>query len=421
MSGFRISKLIAREVLDSRGNPAVEVGIVVGKGKNPVCSSAMVPSGASTGKHEALELRDGGKRYLGKGVLKAVSNVNRIIARKVIGLDCRKQNYIDKVMCDLDGSKDKSRLGANAILGVSLASARASAVASNKPLFQVVGGLAKNKKFTIPVPFCNIINGGMHAGTNLRIQEFMVVPVGARSFRDAVQMVSETYHVLKGIIARVYGRAAVNVGDEGGFAPPLNNADQALTLMEKAVEQAGYKDKVKFAIDAAASEFFDGSYYDVGKIYLPGDMVDYYQNLIRSYKLISIEDPFDQEDFAGFAEMTKKSGIQIVGDDLLVTNVDRIRTAISRKSCNGLLLKVNQIGTLSEAISAANLAMDSKWKVMVSHRSGETEDSFIADLAVGLGCGQIKCGAPARAERTAKYNQLIRIEEDFGLKLAKWS
>lgn len=415
MPDCRISKVIAREVLDSRGNPTVEAVIVAGG----ICVSAIVPSGASTGKHEAVELRDGGRRFLGKGVKKAVSNVNSIIAKKVVGMDCRQQKEIDNAMIEIDGTQNKARLGANAILAVSMATARAAAAATNTPLHRIIGGLSNNEKFLLPVPFCNVINGGKHAGTSLRIQEFMIVPVKFRTFMDAMAAVSETYHALKGIIEKVYGKGAANVGDEGGFAPDLHSAEQALILLEKAVEQAGYKEKVRFAIDAAASEFYSGRYYDVGRIYSREGLIDYYLDLIKSHRIISLEDPLEQEDFEGFAELRKKARIQIVGDDLLCTNSERIKTAIAKKSCNCLLLKLNQIGTLTEAIAAAKLAYKNKWRVMVSHRSGETEDSFIADLAVGLGCGQIKAGAPARGERTAKYNRLIRIEQDFGLKMAR--
>ncbi len=414
MPDYRISKIIGREVFDSRGNPTVEAVVVAGG----ICSSAIVPSGASTGRHEAVELRDGGRRFLGKGVKKAVSNVNSVIAKKVVGMDCRQQADIDRVMIELDGTPNKASLGANAILAVSMAAARAAAATTNTPLHKIIGSISGNKKFSLPVPFCNVINGGKHAGTSLRIQEFMIVPVKFRTFKEAITAVSETYHALKGIIEKVYGKGAANVGDEGGFAPDLHNAEQALILLEKAVEQAGYKGSIMFAIDAAASEFYNGRYYDVGRLYRTEDLIDYYLDMIRSHKIISLEDPFEQEDFGSFAELRKKARIQIVGDDLLCTNIERIKTAVAKKSCNCLLLKVNQIGNLTEAIAAANLARKNKWKVMVSHRSGETEDSFIADLATGLGCGQIKAGAPARGERTAKYNQLIRLEDDFRLKIA---
>ncbi len=411
-----ISKVYAREVLDSRGNPTVEVVLSAGK----ISASAIVPSGASTGKHEAVELRDGGKRFLGKGVSKAVSNVNDVLSKKVRGIDCRKQEKIDNLMISADASSNKSKLGANAILGISLAAARAGAIASKKPLHEHIGELSGNKKFIIPVPFCNVINGGKHAGSSLKFQEFMLVPIRFSSFKDAIAGVSEAYHCLKEIISAAYGKSSVNVGDEGGFAPNLSNAEQALMLLENAVEKAGYKGRIGFAMDVAASEFYNSGYYDAGKVYRSDELLDYYLRLVKSYKIVSIEDPFEQDDFESFAELRKKSKIQVVGDDLLVTNIGRINIAVEKKSCNCLLLKVNQIGTLTESIAAANLAFKNTWKVMVSHRSGETEDSFISDLSVGLGCGQIKSGAPARGERTAKYNQLIRLEEQFRLKFSRW-
>ena len=424
---FRIKKVLAREILDSRGNPTVECDVFLSSG---VVGRAAVPSGASTGKHEAHELRDGGKRFHGLGVLTAVENINDVIAKKIRGFDCRKQHELDNFMVKLDGSSDKSLLGANAILAVSLAASRAAAMESKKPLYRyiadsIVSGNRprKYRKFVLPVPFCNIINGGRHAGSNLKIQEFMVVPVGFDSFKQAITAVSEVYHELKSLLQRKYGKPSVNVGDEGGFAPQLNAAEEALSLLESAVATTGYPGKVKFAIDAAASEFYDSKAkkYEIssGKMLSPADMVDYYTRLARDFPVISVEDPFEEESFGAFAELTKKlamMNVQVVGDDLLVTNVDRIREGIRRSSCNCLLLKVNQIGTLSEAVAAAHLALNDDWRVMVSHRSGETEDAFIADLAVALGCGQIKSGAPARSERTAKYNRLIRIEEELGTK-----
>ncbi|MBI2134175.1 phosphopyruvate hydratase [Candidatus Woesearchaeota archaeon] len=417
MSG-NISKIIAREVLDSRGNPTVEAVVSVGNSR----FSAIVPSGASTGIHEALELRDGGKRFNGKGVLKAVRNVNSVISGKLRGIDCRKQSDIDSLMIELDGTANKTKLGANAILAVSLAAARAGAAFSGLPLFKHVGKLFRNKEFSLPLPFFNIINGGRHAGTRLRFQEFMIVPVKAKSFRDAVMMASETYHVLGEMIAKSYGKAAVNVGDEGGFAPPIDSAESALNLLESCVESLGYKGKIRFAMDSAASEFYADGIYDIGSARLdPGELLDYYvDSLIKPYNILSLEDAFEQDDFETFAELKKRSGIQVVGDDLLVTNTSRIRTAIEKGSCNCLLLKVNQIGSLTESLAAAGLARKSRWKVMVSHRSGESEDSFIADLAVGIGCGQIKSGAPCRGERTAKYNQLLRLEDDFKIRLARF-
>lgn len=429
---FRIKKVLAREILDSRGNPTVECDVILQGG---IMGRAAVPSGASTGKHEAHELRDGGRRFRGMGVLAAVDNINSIISKKVVGLDCSKQQQLDGLMIKLDGSSSKSLLGANAVLAVSLAASRAAASASKKPLYSylahnVIAAAAENKKqprhrknsrFILPVPFCNVINGGRHAGSSLKIQEFMVVPTAFDSFRSAITAVSEIYHELKSLLQRRFGKSAVNVGDEGGFAPQLQSAHEALSLLESAVATAGYSGKVMFAIDAAASEFYSSKEkkYEMesGKEFSAAEMVDYYVKLAKDFPIVSVEDPFEQESFAAFAELTRKlamMNVQVVGDDLLVTNAGRIREAVRRNSCNCLLLKVNQIGTLTEAIAAANLAMSEGWRVMVSHRSGETEDSFIADLAVALGCAQIKLGAPARGERTAKYNRLLRIEEELG-------
>ena len=432
---FRIKKVFAREILDSRGNPTVECDVVLQGG---IMGRAAVPSGASTGKHEAHELRDGGRRFHGLGVLGPVKNINSVISKKILGMDCRKQQLLDQFMIKLDGSESKSLLGANAILAVSLAAAKAAAIESKKPLYSYLAGSViaaaaygnnknkespKNKNFTMPVPFCNIINGGKHAGSSLKIQEFMVVPVAFDSFRDAITAASEVYHELKSLLQRKFGKSAVNVGDEGGFAPQLSSAEAALALLESAIATTGYSGKIKFAIDAAASEFYSSreKRYEVdsGKFLTAAEMVDYYVRLARDFSVISIEDPFEQESFSAFSELTKKlamMNIQVVGDDLLVTNLSRIREAVRRNSCNCLLLKVNQIGTLTESIAAANLAMGEGWRVMVSHRSGETEDTFISDLAVALGCGQIKAGAPARAERTAKYNRLLRIEEELANK-----
>jgi len=415
---FEITKVIAREVLDSRGNPTVEVDVHTKSGK---FGREMVPSGASTGVHEALELRDGGKHYLGMGVHKAIRNVNKTIAPKMIGLDVREQRHIDEAMIHLDGTKNKSVLGANAIMGVSLAAAKAAAVNSDMPTYQYLGGLCKNKKFILPAPFMNVINGGKHAGTNIDFQEFMIVPVG-KHFRDSLQMASETYHTLRKIIIKNYGREAANVGDEGGFTPHCHGGgsklcqlvEEPLDLLSEAVEELGYQKEIKFALDVAASEFYKHKTYMVrGKHINAGELMDLYKDLIKTYPIVSIEDPFHQEAFSDFAKMTRKykSKIQIVADDLTVTNAHRIKQASKEKSANCLLLKINQIGTLTESIDAAKLAQKAKWNVMVSHRSGETEDHFIADLAVGMGNQQIKAGAPARGERTSKYNQLLRIEE----------
>lgn len=410
---FEITGVVAREILDSRGNPTVEVEVYT-----PVSMGrAAVPSGASTGTHEALELRDGGSRYHGKGVKRAVENVNKIIAPEIIGMDVTWQRDIDMLMLELDGTENKSNLGANAILGVSLAVAKAAANALGLPLYQYIGG---TNAYVMPVPMSNVINGGVHAGNELDFQEFMIMPVGASSFREAIRWVSETYHVLKKVIAERYGKNAVNVGDEGGFAPPMKEVTEPLDVLIKAIEEAGYKpgDEIAFALDAASSEFYDeakGKYVVSGKEYDRGELLELYRELVTTYPIVSIEDPFQEEDWEGFVMITKELGrkVQIVGDDLFVTNPRRIRKGIKMGAANALLLKVNQIGTLSEAIDAAYTAFRAGYGVVVSHRSGETEDSTIADLAVALNAGQIKTGAPARSDRNAKYNQLIRIEEEL--------
>ena len=405
----------AREVLDSRGNPTVEAEIVL----NNHIIRAIVASGASTGKYEALELRDKDKRYNGKGVLKAVKNVGRI-SNALKGISFTKQKEIDEKIIKLDGTKNKTNLGANAMLAASMACLRAGALLKKKLLHQYISEIS-GRKPSIPIPFCNVINGGRHADNKLKMQEFMIVPVGLKSFSESARIISETYHILKTIISKKYGTSGV--GDEGGFAPKINNAFDALELITKAIKKSGHEKNVKIALDPAASEFYKNGKYVIEKKLTGMEMVDYYTNLIKKYPIISIEDPFDQDDFDSYAELTRKIGskIQIVGDDLLVTNVERIRKAVDLKLCNALLLKPNQIGTVTEAVNAANLAFKNKWNVMVSHRSGETEDSFIADLATGLGCGQIKIGAPCRGERTCKYNQLLRIEEQLGKKAyAKW-
>ncbi|MEM0231467.1 MAG: phosphopyruvate hydratase [Candidatus Woesearchaeota archaeon] len=420
MAGLKIVSIKAREVLDSRGNPTVEVDITTKKG----IGRAIVPSGASTGKYEALELRDKDKRYHGRGVLNAVSNIREKIAPKLVGMSCNAQRKIDSIMIKMDGTSNKSALGANSILGVSMASARAAALSTGKPLYSYLHQLAQKngikKELLLPVPFSNVINGGKHAGSQLKIQEFMIVPVGASSFSEAAQMVSEVYHTLKQKLESKFGRAAVNVGDEGGFAPPISNAEEALSILESAISESGYSQKVKLAIDSAASEFYSEGSYKLEREYQADELIDYYLNLADSYPIISFEDPFDQDDFKAFKRFTAKirakygDSIQVVGDDLLVTNISRIKIGIRKKCCTALLLKLNQIGTLSEALRAAALAFRHGWNVMVSHRSGETEDPFIADLSVALGCGQIKLGAPCRSERTSKFNQLLRIEEELG-------
>jgi len=439
-----ITGVKARQIYDSRGNPTVEVDITTQQGQ----FRAAVPSGASTGVYEALELRDGKDMgFHGKGVSKAVDNVNKIIGPKVIGMDPTKQAEIDKFMVEeLDGSKNewgwsKSKLGANAILGVSLAVARAGAAAKSVPLYQHIANLAGNKDICLPVPAFNIINGGSHAGNALPVQEFMMLPTGASSFREAMQIGSETYHHLKKVIKKKYGQDAVNVGDEGGFAPNVQSSEECLDMIMEAVKLAGYTDKVVLGTDAAASEFCTKSddkkefAYDLNKWVKADDdakenketldsagMNKFYADLVGKYPLESVEDSHDEDDWAGWTAFNKELGdkIQLVGDDLLVTNPTRIKKAIEEKSCNALLLKVNQIGSLTEAIEAVKIAKQAGWGVMTSHRSGETEDTFIADLAVGLSTGQIKTGAPCRSERLAKYNQLMRIEEELG-KNAKYA
>ena len=404
---MRIKNIKAREILDSRGNPTVEVDVMT----TNAFARASVPSGASTGIHEALELRDGGKRYMGKGVKQAVNNINTKIASRLLGMDPRKQDLIDQAMLELDGTENKSRLGANAVLAVSMAVCKAGALERRKPLYKHIAHLAKNKRLRMPVPSFNVINGGKHAGNKLDVQEYMILPLGAKNFKQAMQIGAEVYHVLKEIIKVKYGVDAVNVGDEGGFAPPIKNSEEPLKLLQSAIQKAGYKGKVKLGMDVAASEFFDkGKYSFEGKKITGKQLTGIFKQWIKKYPIFSIEDPFAEDDFESWKKF--KPNLQIVGDDLLCTNVKRIEKAMAEEACNALLLKVNQIGTVSEAIDAAKMAQEKGWKVMVSHRSGETTDDFIADLAVGLGTGQIKSGAPCRGERLAKYNQLLRIEEE---------
>lgn len=424
LRGEEMTKIIsvkAREIFDSRGNPTVEVELVSEGGT----FRAAVPSGASTGKYEAVELRDGDKkRFGGKGVSKAVNNVNFVIAPKIIGLNCESQKEIDNLMMNLDGTSNKSKLGANAILGVSMALARAGAAAKGIRLYEYLGELSGNKEFILPVPSFNVINGGKHAGNKLAMQEFMILPVGAKDFKEAMRMGVEVYSALKELIKKKYGLSAINIGDEGGFAPDLSKAEEALELLVKAIGRAGYSGKIKIGMDVAASEFFEKGKYNLGfkgkkkEVLTSEKMINYYSKLIKKYPIISIEDPFDQNDWDSYKIFNSQFGdqIQIVGDDLLVTNPQRIRSAIKLSACNSLLLKINQIGTITEAIEAYKEAKKAGWNVMVSHRSGETEDSFIADLVVGLGAGEIKSGAPARSERLAKYNQVLRIEEELGNK-----
>jgi enolase len=419
---MKVTKLFARQVLDSRGNPTVEVDAYF----NNVKASAIVPSGASTGKYEALELRDGKKEYLGKSVMKAVTNVNTVIAKKIVGMEFLDQKAIDDALIALDGTKNKTKLGANAMLGVSMAVCRLAALIKQKQLYEYIGEIAGTsaKNYSIPVPFANVINGGKHAGSSLKVQEFMITPVYAKTFEEALRMTAEVYQTLKKIVEEKYGKSATNVGDEGGFAPQLTTPEQALDLLVEAIKKAGYTGKMKIAIDSAASEFYDektGNYV-MDKPYSKAEMIDYYVRLLKTYPIATLEDPFDQDDFDSWAKLTEKAAklkVPIIGDDLLVSNPERIKMAVEKKLCSALLLKVNQIGTVTEAITAAKNAYSAGWIVMVSHRSGETEDTFIADLAVGLGCGHLKLGAPCRTERVAKYNQLLRIEEN-NIKYAKW-
>ncbi|KAF7330140.1 Enolase [Mycena sanguinolenta] len=444
-----ITKIFARQIFDSRGNPTIEVDLYTAKDEilRPQWSTpfnghegfeclivldwiaffialraydgrfrAAVPSGASTGIHEAVELRDGDKNaYVGKGVSKAIANVNDVIAPELIksGLQVTAQKEIDDFLIKLDGTPNKGKLGANAILGVSIAVAEAGAAEKG----------ASSLPMSSPCPAFNVINGGSHAGNKLAFQEFMLLPTGATSFHEAMKIGTETYHTLKKVISAKYGIDAVNVGDEGGFAPNVSGAEESLELLSEAIKKAGYEGKIQIALDVASSEFYKEGKYDLdfknpnsdpSKWITGAELAELYVGYAKKYPIVSIEDPFDQDDWDAWTHLTKLSGIQIVGDDLTVTNPLRIKTAIEKKACNGLLLKVNQIGTISESIQAAQLAQSDGWGVMISHRSGETENTIIADLSVALGVGQIKTGAPARSERVAKYNALLRIEEELG-------
>ena len=406
-----IEAIGAREILDSRGNPTVEVEIQLEDGTQ---ARAAVPSGASTGAFEAAELRDGDKnRYLGKGVLTAIKYVNEEIAPAIEGLDSQDQRLIDAEMIELDGTPNKSRLGANAILGVSLAVAKASAESSNLSLFRYVGG---PNAHVLPVPMMNILNGGAHADTNVDIQEFMIAPIGAETFRESLRWGAEIYHALKAVLKK--RGLATSVGDEGGFAPNLDSNRAALDLILEAITAAGFKPgkDIALAMDVAATEFHEGGKYKFeGSLRSSDEMIAYYAELVNSYPIVSIEDPLNEEDWAGWKSMTSSLGskIQIVGDDLFVTNPVRLAKGIETDTANALLVKVNQIGTLTETLDAVDLAHRANYRSMMSHRSGETEDTTIADLAVATNCGQIKTGAPSRTERVAKYNQLLRIEEEL--------
>ena len=406
-----IKSVLAREILDSRGNPTVEVEVIL---ENGIRGVAAVPSGASTGAHEAVELRDGGARYGGKGVQKAIAGIINELAPAVAAMDPTAQRAIDEKMIALDGTANKSRLGANALLGISLASAKAAALSQQQPLFRFLGGESAT---LLPVPMMNILNGGAHADTNVDIQEFMVAPFGAANFAESLRWGAEIYHALKAVLKK--RGLATSIGDEGGFAPNLSSNREALDLILNAISSAGFaagKD-VGLALDVAATEFHqDGSYTFESKARSSEEMINYYQELVTAYPLVSIEDPLDENDWSGWIEITKKLGsqVQLVGDDLFVTNPIRLAEGISTGAANALLVKVNQIGTLTETLDAVALAHKSGYRSMMSHRSGETEDTTIADLAVAANCGQIKTGAPARSERVAKYNQLLRIEETLG-------
>ena len=417
-----ITDIYAREIIDSRGNPTIEVEVLAGES---YIGRAAVPSGASTGKFEAVEMRDGEARYLGQGVQKAVYHVNNRIAQRIIGENVFDQAYIDYLLIKEDGSDNKGRLGANAILGVSLAVAKAAAKAVNTPLYKYLGGVNARK---MPVPMMNILNGGAHAANTLDIQEFMIMPVGASTYKEGLRMCCEIYHTLKKLLKEK--GLATAVGDEGGFAPDLPGTEEALKFIVEAIGKAGYQPgtQIAIALDAAASEFYDKDiqmYHFEGESRMVGStvkrsaeaMIDFYEDLVTKYPIVSIEDPLDEDDWAGWELLTTRLGqeVQLVGDDLFVTNVDRLETGIKKNIANAILVKVNQIGTLTESMNAIAMAQRAGYKAIVSHRSGETEDTFIADLAVAFCAGQIKTGAPCRAERTAKYNQLLRIEEQLSL------
>lgn len=404
----KITRIFAREILDSRGNPTLQADVFSEKG----FGRAAAPSGASTGKHEALELRDGGKRFGGKGVKTAVGNVNGPIARALVGMDVSDQKMADRSLCDLDGTVHKSNLGANATTAVSLAVAQCAASEKAVGLYRLLG------KRKLPAPMMNVLNGGKHAANGVSIQEFMIFPLHFKSFSEALQSGVEIYHALAGKISQKYGKGSTSLGDEGGFAPQCSSSREALSLLEAAIKECGYSKQVKLALDAAASSFYDSkskSYAIDGKKLPAPELIDYWVSLAKEYPIVSLEDPFDEESFSDFASLRKRLAgkVQLVGDDLLVTNAARIKKAMLQGSFSALLLKVNQIGTLTEAVQASRICSEGKLGTIVSHRSGESEDTAIADIAVGLGCGQIKAGACARAERTAKYNRLLQIEEEL--------
>ncbi|XP_032746228.1 alpha-enolase-like isoform X1 [Rattus rattus] len=418
-----ILKIHAREIFDSRGNPTVEVDLYTAKG----LFRAAVPSGASTGIYVALELRDNDKtRFMGKGVSKAVEHINNTIAPALVSkkLNVVEQEKIDQLMIEMDGTENKSKFGANAILGVSLAICKAGAMEKGVPLYRLIADLAGNPEVILPVPAFNVINGGSHAGNKLAMQEFVILPVGTSCFREAMHIGAEVYHNMQNVIKEKYRKDATNVGDEGRFTSNILENKEALELLKSAIAKAGYTDQVVIGMDVAASEFYRASKYNLdfkspnyaSRYITPDQLADLYKSFIKDYPVVSIEDPFDQDDWDAWQKFTATAGIQVVGDDLTVTNPKRIAKSAGKKSCNCLLLKVNQIGSVTESLQVCKLAQSNGWGVMVSHRSGETEGTFIADLVVGLCTGQIKTGAPCRSERLVKYNQILRIEEELGSK-----
>jgi enolase len=414
---FEITAIYPREILDSRGNPTIEVEVHT----RHCCGIASVPSGASTGVHEALELRDGDKtRYNGKGVQTAVKNIRDIITPKLVGKNVKKQRNLDKLMIDLDATENKSKLGANAILGVSLAAAKAAANTAGISLYNYLGG---EEARILPVPLINVINGGIHAGNKLSVQEFLILPLGAATFSDALRIGVEVYHALKTVLREQYGPSAINLGDEGGFVHIMKETGEALDALLKAINKAGYTpgEDVYLALDVAANGFYNAkneTYAIDNAVYTTAALINFYKDLVEAYPLVSIEDPFHEDDVQGFTAITREIGenVQIVGDDLFVTNVERLRRGIEKSIANAVLLKVNQVGTLTETLDAARLAQKNGYGVIVSHRSGETTDTYIADLAVALNAGQIKTGAVARGERIAKYNRLLKIESQLASK-----
>ena len=414
MTNNNIKNIKAIEVLDCRGNPTVEVQVLTEKG---ISDKAITPSGMSTGTHEAVEIRDGEKRYLGKGVKTAVNNINNIIFKNLKGRDITNQEEIDKVLIELDGTENKSTLGSNATTAVSIAIAKTAAKALQIPIYEHIGN--KNSH-VLPIPFMNLINGGKHAGSDLAFQEFIIAPINSNTYKESLVQCVEVYKILREIILKKFDKYAINVGDEAGYTPRIKTPEEALELLHEAVEEAGYTEIFKYALDSAASHIYNPKknkykIYD-GKELSKEELIEYYKELVDKYNIISIEDPLDQEDFEGFTEITSELSIQIVGDDLFVSNPHILEKGIKMSAANAVLLKVNQIGTLTEALETNKIALANNYRVMVSERSGDTEDDFLSDLTVAINAGQIKTGAPARSERTAKYNQLLRIEEELGKK-----